>query len=96
MVYWFGNNSNGAFSILELTSCLSFVEGKRRGLLKQKRGAANKNQFDKALGQLKDVLKQPLNKRIPFVKLKEEYEHLCGPQADRLLVELEAASIYDI
>jgi len=89
LVYWFGNNSNGAFSVLELTSCLSFEEGKRRGLLEQKRGATDKNRFDKALVQLKEVLKKPLHKRVPFVKLKEEHEHLCGPQADRLLVELE-------
>jgi len=89
LVYWFGNNSNGAFSVLELTSCLSFEEGKRRGILRQKRGATDKNRFDKALVQLKEVLKKPLHKRIPFVKLKEEHEHLCGPQADRLLVELE-------
>ena len=89
IVYWFGTDLDDGFSILQGKECLSFEEGKKRGLLKQKVGSGSRK-FNQALDGLNESLKKPLCSRLPFVKLKEDYEHICGPQADRLLAEIEA------
>ena len=89
-MYWFGSDIDDGFSILQEKECLSFEEGKKRGLLKPKVTGACTTRFNEALDKFNETLKIPLSSRLPFTKVKEAYEHVCGPQADRLLVEIEA------
>ena len=89
IVYWFehGDNYNSAFSILRERDCISFEEGRKKGLLKKKEGTGSIT-FNKGLDEMIAAQKKPPCDRVPFVKLKEVYEQVSGSKADRLLAEV--------
>ena len=84
IVYWFGHKFDIAFSILKGENCISFEEGMKLGLSKRKGTTL-------AWDEMENAREEPIcEKRIPFVKMMEVYEHVWGPKADRLMVEMEA------
>jgi hypothetical protein len=92
IVYWLGVTPSEGFSILKGCNCLSLSDAKKRGLLKTrntKSKAAKKHNH--ALLKLKEAVKKAPSCRSPLGEVREVHERVSGPNADRLLAELEAA-----
>lgn len=82
-MYWFGHEKvDDAFSILKEDDCLSYEEGIKKGLSRETIGS-------KKWDEMQRVREKHITERLPFQKLREFYEYVVGPRADRLLVELE-------
>jgi len=95
IVYWFGVTPDRGFSILEEGSCLSLERAKEQGLLEKlpsKSKAAEKH--NRLLEMLQEAVRKPPASRLPLGKVREVYEQVSGPKADRLLAEFEAAKKY--
>eukprot|EP00537_Pseudo-nitzschia_pungens_P000702 CAMPEP_0172372890 /NCGR_PEP_ID=MMETSP1060-20121228/49553_1 /TAXON_ID=37318 /ORGANISM="Pseudo-nitzschia pungens, Strain cf. cingulata" /LENGTH=1134 /DNA_ID=CAMNT_0013099037 /DNA_START=79 /DNA_END=3483 /DNA_ORIENTATION=- len=90
IVYWLGSDPSSGFSLLPNKDCISLVKARRNGLVKYKPGnKSGSKTFNNALEELFAALKKPRGEaRIPFEKINETHERVCGPKADRLLAEI--------
>jgi hypothetical protein len=89
IVYWFGESTNKGFSILEEKECLSLEEGKKKGLLRRKENKSKSaSKHNHAISLLWDAHRKPSEARLPLGIIKEHHERVSGPDADRLLAEL--------
>eukprot|EP00537_Pseudo-nitzschia_pungens_P012054 CAMPEP_0172391222 /NCGR_PEP_ID=MMETSP1061-20121228/7669_1 /TAXON_ID=37318 /ORGANISM="Pseudo-nitzschia pungens, Strain cf. pungens" /LENGTH=887 /DNA_ID=CAMNT_0013121777 /DNA_START=27 /DNA_END=2690 /DNA_ORIENTATION=+ len=90
IVYWLGSDPSSGFSLLPNKNCISLVKARRKGLVKYKPGNnSGSKTFNNALEELFAALKKPRGEaRIPFEKINETHERVCGPKADRLLAEI--------
>ena len=88
IVYWFGSNKlENAFSILEGKACITYQRGMEMGLKEKICMTKDGRQKYKLM---KTANSKPVHSRRSFPKLREEYEYVIGPMADRHLFDIEA------
>lgn len=102
IVFWFSAETmEDSFSVLTSEDWISYEEGVEKGLAtipaKIKRKIEDKMNLSpseklivKAYEGMEEALHKEPENRLPFKKLKEDYEYVLGLGGDRLLIEVKA------
>lgn len=101
IAYWFGVKTlENAFSVFRGEDWITYEEGVEKGLAnvpakitkklaKNEMLTTDEKSILSTWTAMKDALDQPPEKRLPFPKLREDYECVMGLGGDRLLVEVK-------
>ncbi len=101
LAYWFSaNRLDDAFSIFKEEDWITYEEGVEKGLSNIPANISKKVSMKLKLSPeekvihrtwtaMKEAVNKPLDERLPFPKLKEDYECVLGLGGDRLLIEVK-------